>query len=382
MERHPIILPKGKHITGLIIDFYHRKSHHQGHRVTLKAVRAAGFSIIHGPSQVKRHIKECVLCRRLHADGSSQRMADLPEESGSPGLFLHVGMDVFGPYHIKFKRSSVKRYRLIFTCLSSRSIHLEPLADMSTDRFINALRRFLNRRGQVKSLWCDRGTNFVGASNEVSGLLKAMNEGKVKDTLAKEYGAEYFRFGYPFSSHKNGHVERQIRTVKSVLHNILFEHKDKLDDDTFSTFLAEVEGIVNSRPLSVQDLNNPDTTLIAPINLSTQKSSIVNTFPGHFTERDVHLRQTYCQVQFLSDVFWQRWRREYLQGLQRRNFHPGDIVLVKDTSQSRNNWPLAHVEETVVETDGLVRKATVRIHNKLFDHSCNHLVLMIPIEEQ
>ena len=55
-----------------------------------------------------------------------------------------------------------------------------------------------------------------------------MNDGKVKDTLAKEYGAEYFRFGYPFSSHKNDHVERQIRTVKSVLHNILFEHKDKL----------------------------------------------------------------------------------------------------------------------------------------------------------
>ena len=53
MERHPIILPKGKHITGLIIDFYHRKTHHQGYGVTLNAVRAAGFWIIHGPSQVK-----------------------------------------------------------------------------------------------------------------------------------------------------------------------------------------------------------------------------------------------------------------------------------------------------------------------------------------
>ena len=38
MERHPIILPKGKHITGLIIDFYHRKTHHQGYGVTLNAV--------------------------------------------------------------------------------------------------------------------------------------------------------------------------------------------------------------------------------------------------------------------------------------------------------------------------------------------------------
>ena len=161
MERHPIILPKGKHITGLIIDIYHRKTHHQGYGVTLNAVWAAGFWIIHGPSQVKWHIKECVLCRRLRADGYSQRMADLPKESGSPGLFLHVGMDVFGPYHIKFKRSSVKGTGLSSPAFLPGVYTLSHLADMSTDRFINALRRFLNRCGQVKSLWCDRGTNFV-----------------------------------------------------------------------------------------------------------------------------------------------------------------------------------------------------------------------------
>ena len=77
-------------------------------------------------------------------------MADLPPERVTPAPpFTYTGMDVFGPFYIKEGRKELKRWGMIFTCLSSRAIHLETLNSMTTDSFLNALRRFISRRGKV-----------------------------------------------------------------------------------------------------------------------------------------------------------------------------------------------------------------------------------------
>ena len=70
-------------------------------------------------------------------------------------------MDVFGPWHIKVGRKTLKRYGLIFTCLYSRAVHLKMLNTIETDSLINALRRFINRRGKVRELRSDQGTNLL-----------------------------------------------------------------------------------------------------------------------------------------------------------------------------------------------------------------------------
>jgi hypothetical protein len=54
-------------------------------------------------------------------------------------------------------------------------------------------------------------------------------------------------------------------------------------------------------------------------------------------------------VQYLADLFWRRWLREYLPSLQqrqkwnelRRNVEVNDIVLVLDEKTPRSSWPLA-----------------------------------------
>ena len=61
------------------------------------------------------------------------------------------------------KRSVVKRYGRLFTCMTTRAIHLEVAYDLSTSAFINALRRFVSRRGPVQHIFSDIGTNFVGS---------------------------------------------------------------------------------------------------------------------------------------------------------------------------------------------------------------------------
>ena len=83
-------------------------------------------------------------------------MASLPEDRLIPNEppFTRVGVDYFGPFAVKQKRSHVKRYGVIFTCLASRAVHIEVAASLSTDSYINA------RRGQVTKMRSDNGTNF------------------------------------------------------------------------------------------------------------------------------------------------------------------------------------------------------------------------------
>ena len=73
-------------------------------------------------------------------------MSDLPTDRLQEE---HSGVDLFGPFYIKERRSILKRYGVIFTCLSCRAVHLESAASLNINSFVNALRRFLARRGPI-----------------------------------------------------------------------------------------------------------------------------------------------------------------------------------------------------------------------------------------
>lgn len=103
---------------------------------------------------MRRVIKGCIKCRKYQ-----QQMGDLAEGriSANQPPFTTTGVDLFGPFHTRKAISQVKHYGAIFTCLTIREVHVEIAGSLSTDSLINALRRFIARRGQVKSLYRDRG---------------------------------------------------------------------------------------------------------------------------------------------------------------------------------------------------------------------------------
>ena len=185
---HPIVMPKKGHVTVLLIrQFHHEKQHHQGYGMTHNAIHQAGYHIINGRSLISHIIAKCVLCRKLRRRTQDQQMAALPPERVTPSPpFTYTGMDVFGPFYIREGRKELKRWGLIFTCLSSRAIHLETLNAMSTDSFLNALRRFISRRGKARELRSDQGTNFVGAKNELVAALKELDTTPVKEYLSSQ----------------------------------------------------------------------------------------------------------------------------------------------------------------------------------------------------
>ena len=93
------------------------------------------------------------------------------------------------------------------------------LDDMSTDAFINGLRCFIARRGAVREIKCDQGTNFVGAKNELNEALKQLDANRLSMFLAEKQCD--FSMNTPHASHAGGVWERQIRTVKNVLRSTL-----------------------------------------------------------------------------------------------------------------------------------------------------------------
>lgn len=97
--------------------------------------------------------------------------------------FSYTGMDLFGPLYVKHGRGTAKRWCCLFTCLNTRSVHLGLVNSMDTDDFIMCLRRFINRRGEVLELRCDRGSNFVDAERELKKGVEEWNGQKIEREL-------------------------------------------------------------------------------------------------------------------------------------------------------------------------------------------------------
>ena len=379
-EKHPIILAPNSHLTSLLVRHLHELTAHQGRGMTVAAVRSAGYWVIGLSRIVSSLIHHCVRCRVLRRSAESQKMADLPIERLDPTPpFTYVGLDCFGPFHVKDRRKTSKKYGLIFVCMYSRAIHVELLDDLSTDCFINGFRTFIALRGPVRQIKCDKGTNFVGAANELSNAFKEMCEGSVKDYLLQQKCD--FVFNTPCSSHMGGAWERLIRTFRSVLTGLL--GRVTLDGASARTVMYEAMAIVNSRPLTtVEDGVEP----LTPNHLLHMKAGIILPPPGDFPEADVYSRKRWRKVQSLVSEFWNRWRTQYVSSLQQRSkwlkagrgLRVDDIVLVMDTTV-RSEWRLGRVVEVIVSHDGLVRRVRVLVGESSTDKKST--ILERPIQK-
>ena len=221
--KFPIILPRDSHVTMLSVKHFHESTSHQGKGMTLNAIRSNGFWVVSGSSTVASAISSCVKCQKLRGDMQEQRMSDLLEDSlESTPPFTYCAVDYFGPFIVKDGRKELKRYGVLYICIASRDIHLETANSLETDSFINALRRFISRRGPIRQLRSDQGTNFVGARKELTQALAEMDHGKIKAKLLEEQCDWFpFKMNVPAASHMGGVWERQIRSVRSVLLSLL-----------------------------------------------------------------------------------------------------------------------------------------------------------------
>lgn len=118
-------------------------------------------------------------------------MGDLPSDRLKPSpAFTFVGVDTFGPWPIIYHRTrggqaNQKRWALLFTCLVTSAVHIEVIEELTSSSFINALRRFVSLRGPVQRFRSDRGTNFVGATEDLLITSKFVESDLVKNYLSE-----------------------------------------------------------------------------------------------------------------------------------------------------------------------------------------------------
>ena len=372
VEKYPVILPQSDHVSKLIATHCHECVAHQGRTTSIGCIRSQSYWIVGVRALVSSLIHHCVLCRRMRAVVSPQQMSDLPaDRTEQAPPFTFCGVDLFGPILGRERRSELKRWGCLFTRLASRAVHIETVNSLSTSSFINALRRFTSIRGPITLLRCDNATNFTGAHNDLARELTAMNDECIKGYLLRNGGTFEFKFNNPHASHTGGVWEKLIRTVRSILADLLRNHSGMLCDESLRTLLCECAAIMDARPLAVQTLADPEVlTPLSPAQLLTMKSNVMLTPPGEFESDSLYAAKHWKRVQYLINEFWRKFRVQYLHLLQtrqkwtapRRNFCCGDLVLIKDDLLPRNLWRLGKIVEVTPSPDDLVRSVKVQVN--------------------
>ena len=384
-SKHPVILLKRHHVVDLIVRYYHLISGHSGKEHVLSLIREKLW-IVKARVTVRNVINNCFDCKRRQTPVGVQKMADLPADRVTPQKppFSFIGVDCFGPFLVKRGRSQVKRYGVLYTCLVTRAVHIEVAYSMDTDSFINSMRRFIARRGTPELMRSDNGTNFVGGNKELSSAISQWNVQQIHGFFLQKHIK--WIFNPPSGSHHGGIWERCIRTVRKVFNAVLKEQA--LDDEGLSTLTCEVEAIVNSRPITKSSDDPSDCEALTPNHLLLLRSGPCLP-PGSFSKEDSHSRRRWRQVQYLAEVFWRRWIREYLPQLQARqkwvnpsrSFAVGDIVLVVDERCPRSSWPLGRIVNVQeIRHDGLVRSVTLKTGASLLERPIDKIVLLESVE--
>ena len=397
--KHPYLIPQNHPLATSIISHSHSLTKHQGIHISHSAVIQAGFFLENGRQMIKSFISNCITCRKLRGATSTQLMADLPiERLDDIPIFSHIGLDVFGPFYVHDGRATrrttatKKIWAIIFVCMPSRAIHLEPLHGLDTSSFRNAFNRFTALRGAVQTIRSDNGSNFLCAKKQ----MESLDIGKISAEI--ESKGIRWTLNPPHCSHQGGSWERKIGSVRRVLEaTVVLTNNRFLSRDEFTTFLAESASIVNNTPLWATSTSPDDPTPLTPHMLLTMRTPNSPTYLDSFSDEDMlaYGQRRYRRVQYLSDQFWARWKTEYLHTLNIRHkwktmkpcIASNDIVLIRDKNLPRNHWSMGRILSVRPSKDGLVRSAVLAIPplsgktlTRTVVRGITDLILLIPSE--
>ena len=243
-SKHQVVISNIHPIASLLVFHVHVINFNSGRDLTLNLLRES-YRIINAKSLICKVLKSCLYCKRLRSQPKPPIISNLPPERLSAFLppFYITGVDYFGPLTIKLNKGirrtsgTAKRYGALFTCMTTRAVHLELAGDMSTDSFILALPRFKARTGHPKSIRSDNGSNFIGAEIELTDALSKHHQKKIINEL-KENRIQW-KLNPPKSSWMCGPMEALTKITKKCL-KAVFKNR-LLYEDALHTLLLELK---------------------------------------------------------------------------------------------------------------------------------------------
>ncbi|XP_062537800.1 uncharacterized protein LOC134206127 [Armigeres subalbatus] len=188
--------------------------------------------------------------------------------------FQKVGGDYCGPFLVSYpqRRSHpVKCFVTVFVCLVEKAIHVKLVADLTTEAFLAALKRFFARRGRPVLIMCDNAKNFVGAKRELRRLLNLFEQEHFQNSVACNAAAEgvEFKFIPARSPNFSGLWEAAVKSFKTTFKKIMGSRT--LQYDEMQTVLTQIKAMLNSRPLTPISNDPGDFEVLTPGHFLVQR---------------------------------------------------------------------------------------------------------------
>lgn len=365
-KKHPILLCAKHNFTKLLFRSEHTRLLHAGPQLMLATLREFWWPL-RGRNLARQTVLKCVKCTRLTGKTLQIQMGNLPIERLEPGYpFIRCGVDYAGPLFILNRKGRgaklEKCYICLFVCFITRAIHLELVTSLSTEAYLLALKRFISRRGKPSEIFSDNGKTFVGALKELTNFLNT-NSNFIIDAMSNEQIK--LSFIPPYSPHFGGLWEAGVKSCKFHLRRVV--GNANLTYEELSTVLAQIEAVLNSRPLTPMSADPNDLLPLCPSHFLVGRP-LTAPAGDDLTTKKAALLPRYGRIEQMRQHFWQRWSKEYISELQTRTkwqsnkdtILPNTLILIKEDNAPPLQWRLGRVIKTFEGKDGKARVALIK----------------------
>lgn len=394
LAQPPMLIPKLKdsHFTQLVIWRVHVRLKHAGVERMLAELKQV-YWVASGRQACRSVFRQCVKCRMQLASPyptlAQPQLQDFRVKRVD--VFTNTGVDFAGPLSISAlssierkkrkqkkdqhnlankKEGSMERqvFLIIFTCAVSRMVHSEVLDGMTVTDMMHGLRRFTSRYGPPSLFYSDNALTFKCVARELPlvfshpNLQKFLIDSKIT-----------WKFYVEKAPWMGGFIERVVSLYKGPIARVM--GRAKLDYQEFITLVCELNGMLNSRPISYVYDTPGEEGPITPSMLWCGKN--ITMFPPLYEARIDAKDPQICnkRLKYLDKILtncWNRFSTEYISSLSERHLSRnlprdgrqpkvGEVVLVKNDKLPRNKWKMVRISNITPGSDGVIRRVECQL---------------------
>ena len=243
---------------------------------------------------------------------------------------------------------------MIFTCITSRAVHLEVTKSQTVEEFQRKLNSFIARKTIPRLIISDNASVFKAKASWIKKIRKSE---RLQDHLARE--DIRWQFNLSRSPWWGGMYERVIKDLKKTPYKTL--RRTTLSFEQLETVIVDIERQINNRPLTYVESEGGEEQVLTPnVLMWGQNAHEIE----EIEEDGDEVSKLHKRLKEAKQHAWKRWKHEYIHSLLEshrvnRKTGPvpdiGEIVLVVGDEKNRAKWKKGRMMRHVRGRDGVIR---------------------------